>query len=140
MRVRHPVNIADDQKATFGQRAADYLATLVGSWHFVLIQNALVVLWVAANVWLLTHPIYFQHRILFGAYDPFPFLLLNIVFSWQASNAAPILQMTQNRQAQKDRFTLEHDYAATQRVEAELRRNTALSVAIAKHLGLEVEE
>lgn len=80
------------EPATFGQRAADAVASTVGSWRFVLTQNALIFAWMALNLlaWA-------------NHWDPYPFILLNLVMSWQAANTGPIIQMTGNRQAQKDR-------------------------------------
>lgn len=147
MNLKHPVNKHHYHDTTLGERASDYLAKLVGSWRFVIVQNILVVLWIVANSFLLVHPIYFQHNIKVGAYDPFPFLLLNIVFSWQASNAAPILQMTQNRQAQKDRDTLEHTFRDTEEILNNISENTEITkeqtklmLEIMNHMGITIHE
>src|SRR5258708_5930134 len=78
---------------TFGERAADAVAEGMGSWRFVITQNAIVAVWIAFNL-----------VALFGLrWDPAPFILLNLLFSWQASNIGPVLQMTGNRAAQRDR-------------------------------------
>jgi uncharacterized membrane protein len=94
---KHPVHerrarLHNDR--SFGDRAADVIAALIGSWHFIIWQNVIVLAWAAFNI-----------IALFGLrWDPYPFILLNLVFSWQASNTGPILQKTGNRQAQKDRM------------------------------------
>ena len=69
----------------------------MGSWWFIVAQTIIVGLWIVANVWLLTRP-----------FDPFPFILLNLAFSTQAAYAAPLILLAGNRQAQRDRLTLEH--------------------------------
>lgn len=80
--------------STFGERASDAVASTMGSWRFVITQNLVVFCWVVLNVIAL---IGFR-------WDPAPFILLNLVFSWQASNIGPVLQMTGNRAAQRDRL------------------------------------
>lgn len=81
-----------------GDKVADKLAAIVGSWRFVLGQNWLVIAWVTWNSMPgVPH------------FDPFPFILLNLLFSWQASNTGPVLQMTGNRQAAKDRIRDDHE-------------------------------
>lgn len=82
----------------FGERAADAVAAAVGSWTFVLAQTAIVTLWVIVNV------VGFIAR-----WDPYPFILLNLLFSTQAAYTAPILMMSQNRQATKDRLRDDHE-------------------------------
>lgn len=79
-----------DKPLTRGERAADRVASAVGSWRFIIFQTIIVAAWIAANVWFLTHP-----------FDAFPFVLLNLVFSTQAAYAAPILQLSGNRQTEK---------------------------------------
>lgn len=78
---------------TLGQKAADTIASVVGSWKFILIQNGLILVWMLLNV---LFPKALQ-------WDTYPFLFLNIVMSWQAANTGPVLQMSDNRQAEKDR-------------------------------------
>jgi uncharacterized membrane protein len=75
-----------------GDKIADAVASGMGSWRFIIIQSAIVVAWIGANLWFLAHP-----------YDPYPFILLNLLFSTQAAYAAPIIMMSQNRAAAKDR-------------------------------------
>jgi uncharacterized membrane protein len=82
---------------------ADRLTTSFGSWAFILVQTAIVLTWIAMNVvaWR-------------GGWDPFPFILLNLVFSTQAAYAAPLLLLSQNRQSDRDRVQAEHDFGVNQ--------------------------
>lgn len=86
-------------KLSFGQRLADYVAMGMGSWKFIIVQSIVVFIWVTLNL-------------LAGIYgwDPYPFILLNLLFSTQAAYAAPIIMMSQNRQSQRDRENAENDY------------------------------
>lgn len=90
---------------TFGQRIADKVANGMGSWTFIIIQTIFVIMWMSVNViGLLLH------------WDPYPFILLNLLFSTQAAYAAPIIMMAQNRQNERDRFQAKEDF--TTNVEA----------------------
>jgi uncharacterized membrane protein len=101
-RHRHPVNVAHYDQATRGQRIADRVTGFMGSWPFILIQTFIVAIWLGGNIYLLSHP-----------FDPFPFILLNLAFSTQAAYAAPLILLAGNRQALRDRMTLEHAAAET---------------------------
>jgi uncharacterized membrane protein len=83
---------------TTGERAADAVAAAMGSWRFIIIQSAIVAAWIALNLVAI-----FRH------FDPYPFILLNLLFSTQAAYAAPIIMMSQNRQATKDRQRDDHE-------------------------------
>lgn len=92
-----------DQRTT-GERVADGLAAAVGSWPFITIQSTLLALWLLANGilirgWIGGEP-----------FDPYPFILLNLMLSFQAAYTGPVVMMSQNRQAAKDRDEAEHDY------------------------------
>ena len=87
------------EKLSFGQRVADRLAHVMGSWAFIIIQTAIVLMWMALNIIG-----YINH------WDPYPFILLNLLFSTQAAYAAPIIMMSQNRQNERDRFQAAEDY------------------------------
>ena len=93
---RHPVNRAMTDEAPLGARIADAVTTFLGSWKFIVIQTVIVVIWISGNVWLAFN------------FDPFPFILLNLAFSTQAAYAAPLILLAGNRQALRDRLTLEH--------------------------------
>jgi len=103
---------------TRGERAADAVASLLGSWRFVIAQAAVMALWFALNAtaWAL-------------AWDPYPFILLNLAMSAEAAFATPLLLMSGNRQAARDRATLEDDH----RLDAEALE---LTKKIADHLGV----
>lgn len=92
----HPVNIAFVTEANRGARIADAVTAFIGSWRFIVLQTVIVVIWVAGNVYLLFN------------FDPYPFILLNLAFSTQAAYAAPLILLSGNRQAARDRMTLEH--------------------------------
>jgi uncharacterized membrane protein len=96
---RHPVNRQLIDEAPLGVRIADRVTGFMGSWRFIVIQTAIVVVWISGNVWLLVH------------FDPYPFILLNLAFSTQAAYAAPLILLAGNRSAQRDRLTLEHTAA-----------------------------
>jgi uncharacterized membrane protein len=93
----HPVNQAMIEHAPLGARVADAVTAFLGSWKFLIIQTAIVALWLSANIWLLSQP-----------FDPYPFILLNLAFSTQAAYAAPLILLAGNRAALRDRLTLEH--------------------------------
>ena len=95
---------------TFGQRAADTLTKYAGSWGFIVTFLSLLVLWILVNIyaWL-------------NAWDPYPFILLNLVLSCIAAIQAPIILMSQNREAQKYRQRAEYDYSVNRRAEREIK-------------------
>jgi uncharacterized membrane protein len=95
-RLRHPVNVALHTNAPIGVRIANAVTGFMGSWRFIILQTAIVVLWVAGNVFLLFH------------FDPYPFIFLNLAFSTQAAYAAPLILLASNQAAVRDRATLEH--------------------------------
>lgn len=92
-------NIYENEKATFGQKAADLMARFAGSWAFVIIFCTALILWVGIN-FILTD----------RAFDPFPFILLNLILSCVSALQAPFIMMSQNRQEEKDRKRSEGDY------------------------------
>jgi uncharacterized membrane protein len=113
-RHRHPpvrsVNEILDERLTFGQRAADRVAGTVGSWPFIIGQSTLLLLWVVVNV-----TAWARH------WDPYPFILMNLVLSLQAAYTAPMIMMSQNRQAARDRLEAHNDYQVNQKAEEEVR-------------------
>lgn len=92
-----------------GQRIADKVAEVVGSWRFIIIQSSLLALWIIANVIG-----FIQH------WDPYPFILLNLALSFQAAYTAPIIMMSQNRQAVIDRLSAKQDYTVNLKAELEI--------------------
>ncbi len=126
----HPVNQVHLDEATFGERLADRVATVLGSWRFLIIQTIIIAAWVALNVVALV-----QH------WDPYPFILLNLCFSLQAAYTGPILLVAGNRQSQLDRLRLEHtadveDAAEKVTIEIlqEIDRNTEATLKILQHI------
>src|ERR1700731_3188513 len=104
------INKVDAEKLTTGQRIADQLAMVMGSWAFIIIQSIILAFWITLNV-----VAYIEH------WDPYPFILLNLALSFQAAYAAPIITMSQNRQAAKDRLMAEQDYEVNCKAEDELK-------------------
>jgi uncharacterized membrane protein len=98
-RADRDVNQAADQALSFGQRVADGVAATMGSWRFILVQSGILAAWIALNV----------VEVLWRTWDPYPFILLNLVLSFQAAYAAPIIMMSQNRQSAKDRLQADFD-------------------------------
>jgi uncharacterized membrane protein len=100
----------DAEPATFGERIADKVASFGGSWPFIGLFVAFLVLWVAINTaWLLSKPL-----------DPYPFIFLNLILSMVAALQAPIIMMSQNRHGQQDRKMAEHDYEVNLKAEIEI--------------------
>lgn len=95
---------------TFGERLADAVAEFGGSWPFIVWFGLLMVLWTVGNAWLLG-----RH-----AFDPYPFIFLNLVLSMLAAIQAPIIMMSQNRQARRDRIAAAHDYEVNLKAEIEI--------------------
>lgn len=93
---------------TFAERAADAIASLVGSWPFIIVQSTLLVGWIAFNALS-------ANRV-----DPYPFILLNLLLSTQAAYTAPVIMMAQNRQAEIDRQRNIDDYDINRRAELEI--------------------
>jgi uncharacterized membrane protein len=124
-RHEHPpvrdVNILEQERQTLGWRAADRVATIVGSWKFIIIQSLLLAGWATLNVtaWI-------RH------WDPYPFILMNLFLSLQAAYTAPVIMMSQNRQAERDRIEAKNDYEVNRKAEEEIR-------AILDHLSAQNE-
>lgn len=106
-------NIQEEIEAelTFRQRLADKVASFGGSWTFIVTFFSFILIWMLTNIWFLaTTP-----------FDPFPFILLNLILSCLAAIQAPIIMMSQNRQEQKDRQRGEHDYKINLKAELEIK-------------------
>ncbi|MEO8288291.1 MAG: DUF1003 domain-containing protein [Chloroflexota bacterium] len=104
------VNTVVAEQMSVGDRVADAVAITMGSWRFIGIQSALLTVWVTLNVigWV-------------NHWDPYPFILLNLALSFQAAYSAPIIMMSQNRQAAKDRIMAEEDFRVNHVAEDEIR-------------------
>jgi uncharacterized membrane protein len=125
--VGHRVHLSDEERARlvhlrserrskrkaeahgFGQRVADSVAATMGSWRFIIIQTTILIVWIALNVvgWV-------------QAWDPYPFILLNLALSFQAAYAAPFIMMSQNRQSEIDRSRAIDDYDINVKAELEI--------------------
>jgi len=110
--VTRNVNKEFDEQLTFGQRLADRVASFGGSWTFISIFGAILLFWVILNSFILSK---FN-----SAFDPYPYILLNLFLSMLASIQAPIIMMSQNRQAAKDRLDAAHDYEINLKAELEI--------------------
>lgn len=104
---------------TLGQRIADNVARVVGSWPFIIWQSIVITIWVAVNVYLVYMKVFDPSY--FNAWDPYPFILLNLVLSFQAAYTGPVVMMSQNRQAEKDRLMAEQDYQINKKAEEEIK-------------------
>jgi uncharacterized membrane protein len=101
----------DASKITFGQRIADHVATFGGSWTFIISFGVFLVIWIAINAIILRQK----------AFDPYPFILLNLILSCIAAMQAPVIMMSQNRQEEKDRERAKKDYLINLKSELEIR-------------------
>jgi uncharacterized membrane protein len=113
-RIHISRNVAQDisEKTTFGQKMADKVAGFGGSWTFISIFAVVLVIWVLLNSFvLITYN---------KSFDPYPYILLNLFLSMLAAIQAPIILMSQNRQAYKDRLSAEHDYEVNLKAEIEI--------------------
>jgi len=108
-------NIIQDysEQLTFGQRMADKVASFGGSWAFIIIFMIVLVGWIVLNSFILI-------RLRNGSFDPYPYIFLNLILSMLAAIQAPIIMMSQNRQAYKDRLSAEHDYEVNLKAELEI--------------------
>ncbi len=107
-------NISEDidSKLTFGERLSDKLAEFGGSWTFIVLFGSFLLVWMLINILVLSlHP-----------FDPYPFILLNLILSCLAAIQAPIIMMSQNRQESKDRLRAQHDYQVNLKAEIEIRQ------------------
>jgi uncharacterized membrane protein len=115
--LRESELVADDlnrqyrESLTLGDRIADKVAEFGGSWRFIILFGAFILIWVAVNSALL----------LFRPFDPYPFILLNLFLSMLAAIQAPIIMMSQNRQEDRDRLRAENDYKVNLKAELEIR-------------------
>ena len=107
--VARNINDELDNKLTFGQRLSDNIARFGGSWRFIIICIG------ALSIWILLNNILSKH-----AFDPYPYILLNLVLSMMAALQAPVIMMSQNRQSERDRLDASHDYEVNLKAELEV--------------------
>jgi len=126
---KHPVNQVHHDEATFGELLADRISAGIGSWPFLIVQTIAVLIWLGGNLFLFFH------------FDPKPFILLNLLFSVQAAYTGPVLLLAGNRQAQKDRLTLEHACAEADKADLQnvqiltaIEKNTEVMLTILRHV------
>ncbi len=130
------VNEIADEKLTLGQKVADVVASGMGSWNFIIIQSIFLLFWIILNsvgwfVW---------------KWDIYPFIAMNLLLSCQAAYASPVIMMSQNRQADKDRLTAQNDYTTDMKGEGEIRyimehldHQDAVTLQIVQHLQAQNE-
>src|SRR5712672_3731564 len=100
-----------ERKLTFGERLSDRIAEFGGSWKFLITLGAVILIWIGANAVLLAT----------RAFDPYPFILLNLILSCLAAVQAPVIMMSQNRAESRDRLRAENDYKVNLKAELEIR-------------------
>jgi uncharacterized membrane protein len=121
--VSRNVNEVEEEQLTLGQRIADKVADTIGSWPFIIIQSIILVVWIILNftAWI-------------KQWDPYPFILLNLMLSFQAAYAGPVIMMSQNRQSAKDRLAAEIDHRVNTKAELEInnlmRRRDELELSL----------
>ena len=105
------VNELYQQELQYGDRVAIWIAEAVGSWKFIIAQSVVLAGWVTLNImgWM-------------RSWDPYPFILMNLLLSLQAAYTAPLIMMAQNRQTEKDRLMMQEDYETNRRVAGEVRQ------------------
>jgi CRP/FNR family transcriptional regulator, cyclic AMP receptor protein len=106
-RATRNINQEMDQISTIGQRVADQVASFGGSWSFIFIYSGALLIWIAVNSFVLAH---YGHGENGAQFDPYPYILLNLVLSMTAAMQAPVIMMSQNRAAVKDRLAAEQDF------------------------------
>jgi len=99
-KVSKNINTTHDKKLTLGQRTADRIATFGGSWTFIISFGVVLTIWIIGNAFILSSK----------AFDPYPFVFLNLILSCLAAIQAPIIMMSQNRESERDRLTAANDY------------------------------
>ncbi len=107
--VSRNVNEMEEERLTLGQRVADKVADIIGSWPFIITQSIILAVWIILNItaWI-------------NHWDPYPFILLNLTLSFQAAYAGPVIMMSQNRQSSKDRLAAEIDHQVNTKAELEI--------------------
>jgi uncharacterized membrane protein len=106
-RATRNINVEMEERSTIGQRVADRVASFGGSWTFIIIYVGFLLGWMGLNTFVLVH---YGHGEGGAQYDPYPYILLNLMLSMTAALQAPIIMMSQNRAAEKDRLAAEQDF------------------------------
>ncbi len=127
------LNVEFERELTVGERVADRVAEFGGSWRFMISFGAVLVAWLAVN----------SFTVIWRPFDPYPYILLNLVLSCLAAIQAPIIMMSQNRQEAKDRMRAEHDYRVNLKAELEIRHlNGKMDLLMTRqwHRLMEIQE
>ncbi len=111
MALKQTWHQAHQESLGFGQRLADSVANGMGSWRFIIIQSVIVIVWMGLNV-----------VAFIKSWDPYPYILLNLLFSTQAAYAAPIIMMAQNRQNERDRIQANEDFKTNVEAKREIEK------------------
>lgn len=136
-RATRNINVEMEERSTIGQRIADRVASFGGSWTFIMIYVSFLICWMALNTFVLVH----YGRGESGAqFDPYPYILLNLMLSMTAALQAPIIMMSQNRAAEKDRLAAEQDFKVNLKSELMLeelmRKSQGREAQIGQLIGL----
>jgi uncharacterized membrane protein len=110
--ISRDTNLEFEEETTLGQRLADRVTSFGGSWTFLILFGILMFVWVAINSYLLAQP---------QAFDPYPYIFLNLILSMMSAIQAPVIMMSQNRQDQKDRIAARVDHEVNLKTELEIR-------------------
>jgi uncharacterized membrane protein len=117
----HPALQHAEDNRTVGERVADEIASFGGSWPFIFIFLGLILIWMVVNTLFIGHVLHGR------AFDPYPYIALNLVLSGLAGIQAPIIMMSQNRAAARDEILAQHHYQETQKIDSLLQANTDLT-------------
>ncbi len=129
-RATRNINLEMEQRSTIGQRVADKVASFGGSWTFIFLYSGALIFWIAINSFALVH---YGHGENGAQFDPYPYILLNLMLSMTAALQAPVIMMSQNRAAQKDRLAAEQDFKVN------LKSELMLEELMRKSQGREVQ-
>ena len=136
-RATRNINVEMEERATIGQRIADRVASFGGSWTFIIIYVSFLVGWMGFNTFVLVH---YGHGENGAEFDPYPYILLNLMLSMTAALQAPIIMMSQNRAAEKDRLAAEQDFKVNLKSELMLeelmRKSQGREAQIGQLIGL----
>jgi uncharacterized membrane protein len=117
----HPALQKAEDNRTLGEKVADEIASFGGSWPFIFIFLGLILIWMLVNTLLIGHIMHGR------AFDPYPYIALNLVLSALAGIQAPIIMMSQNRASSRDEVLAQHHYEETQKIDSLLQSNTDLT-------------
>lgn len=136
-RATRNINREMDEKLTLGQRIADKVASFGGSWTFIIIYSSFLAAWIAINTFIMAHLGSGENG---AQWDPYPYILLNLMLSMTAALQAPIIMMSQNRSGEKDRLAAENDFKVNLKSELMLeelmRKNQIRDEQMNKLIGL----